>query len=158
MRDAFGNSDSAVYLNQGYFIAPEGVYFSGDHTVSVWIKVIDFESNARIIDFGNGQSSDNIVLTISYNGNERPSSTIYNSNHRDQFVKSNVTLIQNVWTHLVHTYSNGICNIYLNAVLTATDTCKPPSAVIRQSNYVGKSNWNDPNLNAEIDELRKFRV
>jgi hypothetical protein len=70
--DRSGNNNSAVYLNFGYYEAPVGVYFKGDHTVSVWVKLLTISSYARIIDFGNGIASDNIVLAISYNSTGQP--------------------------------------------------------------------------------------
>ena len=37
--DRFGYSNSAVYLQNSYFNLKGGVYFAGDYTVSLWVKV-----------------------------------------------------------------------------------------------------------------------
>lgn len=161
--DRLGNSNSAVYLNQGYYTAPSGVYFTGDHTVAVWVKVIGFANWARIMDFGNQAGvfqslSDNIFLSISNSGSQRhPSTTVYNSVSHNTEATSNLALQANVWTHLAYTYSSGTCKIYLNAALTASASCLAPRNVNRPSCLVGKSNfWSDGALNAHIDDLRIY--
>ena len=62
--DRFNNSNSAIYFNKGYLQVPPGNYFSGDFTFTAWIFLKSLINNARIFDFGNGASSDNVVLFI----------------------------------------------------------------------------------------------
>jgi hypothetical protein len=161
--DRLGNVNSAVYLNQGYYTAPSGVYFTGDHTVAVWVKVIGFANWARIMDFGKQAGifqalSDNIFLSISNSGSPgHPSTTVYNAGSHNTEATSNLALQLNVWTHLAYTYSSGTCKIYLNAALTASASCLAPRNINRASCLVGKSNfWSDGALNAHIDELRIY--
>ena len=133
LADRLGNSNSAVYLNQGYYTAPSGVYFTGDHTVAVWVKVITFSNSnwARIMDFGNQAFlftplSDNIFLSISNGATGYPSTTVYNSVSHNTEATSNLALQLNVWTHLAYTYSSGTCKIYLNAALSDSASCLAP--------------------------------
>ena len=74
--DRSGNDYSAVYLNKGFYNVPSGVYFSGNHTVSVWAKAIEFSSYARIIDFGNGLGPDSVILSISIGNSGKPFSQV----------------------------------------------------------------------------------
>ena len=48
--DRFGNANSALYLNNGYAMAPPGIYFDCTigFTVMTWIKVISPSVNSRI--------------------------------------------------------------------------------------------------------------
>jgi hypothetical protein len=58
--DRFCSANSAIYFNKGYLQVPEGVYFSGDFTVTAWIYLKSYQSYSRIFDFGNGRISDNV--------------------------------------------------------------------------------------------------
>ena len=61
--DRFGNANSALALNGRWTQVPSGVYFdSPEFTISVWVYPQQVGSHARIIDFGNGQASDNILF------------------------------------------------------------------------------------------------
>ena len=154
--DLSGNSNLAVYLNSGYYSAPPGVYFRGNHTVAVWVKVIAASSWARIIDFGTG-TSDNVYLSTSHGTTGSPLSTVFNSNIMNRYAISSLALQLNVWTHFAHTYSSNTCKVYLNGTLTATAACNAPRSVTRSNCYVGKSNWAaDGRQNAHIDELRIY--
>jgi hypothetical protein len=134
--------------------APAGVYFSGDHTVAVWLTVTSFSAWTRIIDFGNGPAVDNLFISISNSLTNSPTTAMYNFVSLNPFLTSNTTLQANAWTHLVHTYSAGVCRIYLNALLTAQGPCVAPRNINRPFCYVGKSNWvADPFLNGQLDEL-----
>ena len=155
--DRSGNVNSAVYLNSGYYSAPPGVYFRGDHTVAVWAKVISISTWDKIIDFGCGTDADNVFLSISDGGSRNPVSTVYRSSTMIQLALSRSTIQLSIWTHLAHTYSSNTCKLYLDGTLTATASCSAPRAVIRSNCYVGKSNKDgDGLLNAHIDELRIY--
>ena len=58
-------SNSYLWLNKGYVTAPPGVYFSGDFSVSVWIKPIIIANWQRVFDFGNYAASDNVIMIVS---------------------------------------------------------------------------------------------
>ena len=155
--DRLGNINSAVYLNNGYYRAPPDVYFSGDHTVALWISVKQISNSIRIIDFGNGNKSDNVYLYASYNATiSGPFSLIFNMDQSQPRVFSNTALQLNVWTHLASTYSNGTCKIYVDGNLTGAGNCQVPRAVNRSKSYVGTSENQNRYLNAEIDELRIY--
>jgi hypothetical protein len=62
--DRFGSPNSAIYFNKGYLQVPEGVYFSGDFTVTAWIFLKSYQSWSRIFEFGNGRDSDNVGLAM----------------------------------------------------------------------------------------------
>ena len=45
--------------------APDGTYFNGDFTATVSVRLFSCDNWARVIDFGNGQQNDNVVLVVS---------------------------------------------------------------------------------------------
>ena len=62
--DRFCSPNSAIFFNNGYLQVPPGVYFSGDFTVTAWINIKSYQSYSRIFEFGNGKSTNNIILTM----------------------------------------------------------------------------------------------
>jgi hypothetical protein len=66
--DRLNSQYSALYLNNQYLQVPGGIYFNGDFTVTVWVKPFRQAYADRVIDFGNGASSDNLLFGISNGG------------------------------------------------------------------------------------------
>ena len=58
-------SNSYLWLNWGYVAVPPNVYFSGDFSVSVWIKIIEYGKWQRIFDFGNGPKNNDVLMHLS---------------------------------------------------------------------------------------------
>jgi hypothetical protein len=70
--DRFGQLNSALSLSRGYYKAPPGVYFSGTQlTIMAWLKIRNYTSNPRLIDFGNELLTENLLLTISRTSNSK---------------------------------------------------------------------------------------
>lgn len=65
----FNKTNSALRLKSGYLKVPSGVYFYGDFSIMGWVKAYTLAQLARLIDFGNGASNDNIVFSISQTTN-----------------------------------------------------------------------------------------
>ena len=59
--DRFGNLNSAFQLNSGYFKAPADSYFGESFTIMAWVKLNNYIRFQRLLDFGNGPDSDNMV-------------------------------------------------------------------------------------------------
>ena len=52
--DRFNKLDSSIYLFGGYLTLPADVYFSGDFTISVWLKKMNTVPNGSpVLDIGN---------------------------------------------------------------------------------------------------------
>ncbi len=47
--DRFCSPNAAIYFNQGYLQVPEGVYFSGDFTVTAWIYLKSYLLVGQIV-------------------------------------------------------------------------------------------------------------
>jgi hypothetical protein len=153
--DRFCNAYSAIYFNVGFLQVPSGVYFSGDFTITAWIYLLAYQSHSRIIDFGNGAASDNVVFAMMSS-----SSSMYAliNNATSHILITTPSLIQlNTWYHVAFVFKGTVGYIYVNGNLATSGTQYVPRNVSRSSNYIGKSNWiNNQNANATYDDLRIY--
>ena len=154
--DRFCNVNQAVYLNSGYFQVPSGVYFSGDFTITAWINLKSLQQYSRIIDFGNGAPSDNVLLamdstgSILYQGICQGTSCIA--------LTSSLSFSLNQWYHVAFVLNGTIGYIYSNGIQVSTGTLNLPNIINRTSNYIGKSNsGSNPNAYAIYDDLRIYQ-
>ncbi|MGK5094520.1 LamG-like jellyroll fold domain-containing protein [Deltaproteobacteria bacterium TL4] len=159
--DRHGVANKAYSFNgsSNYIALPSGFKdFTGGITVSVWAYPAALNYWSRFIDFGNGASSDNILLA-----NEGSSSTLTfvsfsaSSELTRTSVSSSIGL--NQWQHFV-AVNDTLGNVYLfkNGVKIATGTSTGlPKNVTRNNNYIGKSNWSvDGYYSGKIDDLRIY--
>ena len=155
--DRFQNEKSAIRLTYGYYQVPAGVYFSGDFTISVWIRLNKLVSWARIIDFGNGAYSNNVILSTSNISTGQPILILYNGTISSSRVSTLSALKIGLWTNIAFSLNRTTAKIYLNGTFSALDSFLRPTNMTRVSNYVGKSNFpNNENLNADLDDLMIF--
>ncbi len=160
--DRFGKPNSALSLSKGYYRVPSGVYFSGTElTIMGWVKVKSIQCYSRLIDFGNGQSNENIVLALSHEYSGKP--YILLKAGVDFHNYSSQSLNLNKWQHLAFVFSSPYYFIYIDGNLTTAQGSSAPYAsfslanVVRSSNFIGKSNWNhDENADADFDDLKIF--
>ena len=154
--DRFCNSYSAIYFNVGFLQVPSGVYFSGDFTITAWIYLLAYQSYSRIIDFGNGGSSDNVVFSMLSNS-AKLYAHIYNAASATSFMSTPSLIQLNTWYHVAFVFKGTVGYIFFNGNLATSGTQYVPKNVSRSSNYIGKSNWiNDLNAKATYDDLRIY--
>ena len=154
--DRFGNDNSSLRLNSGYYCVPPGVYFSGPFTTSVWVNAKSYNSWARVFDFGIGQASHNVVFYLFKDSTNLSLFVIYQSSNRI-FLGCNRALVLNEWAHLAVTFDDIQSNFYYNGIFCNSTSLFHPANVTRNKNYIGKSNWAADELaNAIYDELRIY--
>lgn len=154
--DRFNKPKSALCLNDGYIKVPSGVYFSGDFTITSWVKVNSARHFARILEFGNGAYSDNVELSFKYTSYYIHVKTWFLSDTKG-FLESSSPLKPNEWTHVTAVLSGGIAKLYYNAILVASGSQFSPRDVIRKSNYIGRGTFpGDQNADAIYDEIKIF--
>jgi hypothetical protein len=112
-------------------------------------------SSARIIDFGNGNPADNIIVTL------QPSFLIVTGqNWPLSYPISPVTLTPNSWQFLAYTFNGTLLSIYLDGILVVNETHEINMASMeRVNNYIGKSC--DPTNGYSyslLDDLRFYNV
>jgi len=118
-----------------YVSLPPAVYFSGDFTIECWVYPKSFANWARIIDFGNGAGSDNVLLAYTYGNSGAPGFYVEGS----QF-QATQTLPLNQWSHIAATLNGNTATIYINGVAAGTSTFSTPVNIVRNYCYIGKSN------------------
>ena len=132
-----------------YVQLPASVYFNGDFTLECWVKLNAYSNWARIIDFGAGSSTSTDQVLFGFLANNTPSGYI---NSAGFTFPSGISL--NTWTHLAITVSGTTLTGYVNGASVLTATVTAPANVIRNSCFIGKSNYTDANSNISLDEFR----
>ena len=158
--DRFGLQNSALSLTDGYYRAPSGIYFSGTQfSILAWVKVKIPKSWARLIDFGVTSTIDGVWVSFSSSNTGKPYFITQNGNliQTDSLTALNLTK----WQHLACVFSYPDYLIYIDGkqvVSKKISTSFFIKNVTRNSNFIGKSNSanNDPNANADIDDLKIF--
>ena len=116
--------------------------FGNGFTLEAWVYYTAFHEWSRIIDLGNGATSDNILLT-----NVDSSNTVsFQVFDGDSFsgIYAEDALALNQWTHLAATVdSSGQAILYKNGQALVTDTIHLPRNIKRSQNFLGRSNWPD---------------
>jgi hypothetical protein len=147
--DRFCKAYSAIRFSSGYLQVPPGIYFSGDFTITAWIYLLPQQSS-RIIDFGNGPGSNNILFAIT-----GLSVHIYR-NSSNKFTGS-TSLNLTKWYHVAFVLNGVNGSVYVNGYLASRSVLHNPLNVTRNLNYIGKSNWNNPNAYAIFDDLKIYQ-
>lgn len=126
--------------------------FSNGFTFQTWVKFNSYTNYSRIMDFGNGPGSENILIA-----NVALTSDLLffvNKDGVDQSITVTNPNPLGEWLHIAWTIDNNDnAKIYLNGVLAASGVIHLPNSNDRTNNYLGKSNWdNDGFLDAQLNE------
>ena len=155
--DRFNNPNSALNFTFGYYQVPAGYYFYGPFTLSVWIYPKSIGYWGRIIDFGSGKNSFNIVFSYNNGTHGYPTFKMFQFNQSFNASKSPLEVPLNSWSFLVVTYEDLTLKMYYNASLIVQDYYLPTIPAFRNSCFIGRSNWlQDKNANIYLDELRIY--
>jgi len=156
--DRYCKLKSAVYLKQGYLQAPPAIYFSGDFTISLWIWLNSYQSSARLIDFSNGFTTNEVVIYQQGNSSQISAGIYEDNNTCFVGTLSNLNLKQWYYVTFVLNGTNAILYVNGNQVGTRSGMSIPES-VERSQCYFGKSaNPSDPNLDAIIDTITIYQA
>lgn len=137
------------YLQMPSFTAD----FTQGMTIAFWAKPSANNDNERFVDFGNAQSSDNIVLTR-YGTTNNFYLTTFQGNSSTTSLTGTNAIINNEWHHYAVTIdTSNNARLYRDGVLFTSGTVMLPTSVLRTNNYIGKSSWNVPLFAGDIDEF-----
>lgn len=143
-----------------YIDLPNGLTSNfNDFTFETWFYTNANASWARLLDFGSSTTV-NMFLTPSYSVTNIPRFAITtNGNLGEQQLTAPTALVQNKWYHIAVTIddASNTGTMYINGVQVAQNTSMtltPSSLGITTNNYLGKSQYDDPYLNGEMDEVR----
>ncbi|MTJ48840.1 LamG-like jellyroll fold domain-containing protein [Dolichospermum sp. UHCC 0259] len=132
----------------------------GAITVEAWVYVDNAKLNwQRVIDFGNGQANDNIVLAWESTTGKMNFTTYLTTAQGNQVtgIRTDEVFPDNKWVHVTAVNDGqGNAYIYWNGELKASGTGQArPKDVNRSKQHIGKSNWSqDAFFQGKIDELR----
>ncbi|ELU00116.1 hypothetical protein CAPTEDRAFT_211867 [Capitella teleta] len=131
-----------------------GLQTGGEMTIAAWVRFDSFsQSWSRIIDFGDGAASDNILLAHPTTTNDLRFD-VHESNGTVHALTVSNFFTAGEWVHVTATIDNtGLMTVYKNGVEAGSLQGALPTEKVRSSNYVGKSNWPDGYLDGAIDDL-----
>ena len=142
-------------------VLPSTINWTGGYSVEVTMKWKSVGSYARIMDFGNGAGSDNLVIAR-WGTTDYPYLGYYNGSTNTIYPYTSISFTldtkEKYKFELISGDSYYTLKMYLNDVLkiTSSDTISSTAFVnvTRQNNYIGKSNWDNPYLDAYIYDFK----
>jgi hypothetical protein len=155
-----GRIGNAVKLggNSEYVALPTGIVSAlSNFTISTWVNPAANPTWSRVFDFG-GNTTTNMFLTA--NAGTAPRFAITTSGSGgEQRLSATTALPLNTWTHLAVTLSGNTGTLYVNGVAVATNTAMtlhPSSLGSTTNNWIGRSQYADPFLNAGVDDFQIY--
>ncbi len=153
----FGN---AVRLNgtRQHVELPAGIVTGlTDFTIACWVNPAAVTTWSRVFDFGTGTTS-YMFLTVSAGGGPRFAITTGGSG-AEQRVSATRALPANQWTHLAVTLSGGTATLYVDGAVAGTNaamTLTPARLGATDRNWLGRSQFGDPELSGALDEVQVY--
>jgi hypothetical protein len=141
-----------------YVQVPAGNYFNGGNfTIESWVYPKVFNGYARVMDFGGGSASNNVLLTYS---NGQPIFQIYNGATLILDIVSSVVITVGKWWHIAATINGNVATLYINGQVAGSTTFSGTAPNVSLANcYIGRSNFaGEPYANAMMDEFRIWNV
>jgi hypothetical protein len=147
-------SVSIDFAGYNWATMPADIYFKQDFTITAWIRLHSYANWERIIDFGNGAGSNNILLAPSDGTSGHPALR----SESTQFTDTNTTLPVGRWVQVTgRVRGDGLGSMFINGSGTYNYVgMVMPQYISRSNCYIGKSNWPDALLNGEIGELQIY--
>ncbi|HZM79852.1 MAG TPA: LamG-like jellyroll fold domain-containing protein [Candidatus Limnocylindrales bacterium] len=156
-----GRVGSALRLNGSteYVSLPAGVVsgLTGDFTICAWVNPGAVSTWSRVFDFG-ANTGRYMFLTVNSGGGPRFAITT-SGNGAEQRLSGAGQLPLNTWTHLAVTGSGTTGTLYVNGVAVATNpamTLRPSDLGATANNWIGRSQFADPLLNAAVDDFQIY--
>jgi hypothetical protein len=121
-----------------YVQANNATYFNNNSfTIQTWVYPTTLNDWSPIIDFGNGENSNNIILSNTYGTSGRPGLNIEGS-----LLQANATISLNGWHFVCASFdvSNNTATIYIDGQASGSATMTVPTNILRTKCYIGKSN------------------
>lgn len=155
--DNSGNPNSAYYFDGINNYIDIGDWENGGKmSFTFWARWDEFNNYSRIIDLGNGSSSNNIIIS-NYQTNNGLFFSIYTSGETKLINTNTITL--NQWDFYTATVDeNGIMTLYKNGAQIAQKTDGvTPTTILRTQQFIGKSNFTaDGYFKGAIDEVKIY--
>jgi prepilin-type N-terminal cleavage/methylation domain-containing protein len=139
-----------------YLSVPTIAAFGGDVTVVGWVKPTALNAWSRLLDFGNGPSSDNFAFSIRAYG-AGPGFGTYTGSTEVIIYTTSPALQTGRWAFVTGVLSGSTTSVYVDGLLVARGAANPLNSVARTINYIGRSNWvADAYYSGLIDSVRVY--
>jgi hypothetical protein len=158
---AAGRIGNAVKLsgNGEYVQLPDGIVGGlHDFTISAWVNPSQNSAWSRVFDFGTGTTA-NMFLTLSAGGGPLRFAITTGGGGAEQRIDNTGTLPLGSWSHVAVTLSGNTGTLYVNGTPVGTNsnmTLHPSDLGATTQNYIGRSQYPDPYLNATVDDFQIY--
>jgi hypothetical protein len=155
-----GRIGNAVKLSGAseYVSLPTGVVsgLTGNFTIAAWVNPAANSTWSRVFDFGTGTTT-NMFLTVSAGTAPRFAITTSGSGG-EQRLSATTALPLNSWSHIAVTLNGTTGTLYVNGNVAATGTISlhPSNLGNTANNWIGRSQYADPFLNATVDDFQIY--
>jgi hypothetical protein len=157
---ATGRIGNAVKLGgtSDYVSLPAGIVSGlADYTIATWVNPAALTTWTRVFDLGTGTS---VYMFLTVNAGAGPRFAITTGgNGREQQLNATAPLPLNAWTHVAVTLAGTTGTLYINGNPVATNanmTLHPSNLGNTTQNWIGRSQFGDPFLNATIDDFQIY--
>jgi autotransporter-associated beta strand protein len=158
-----GYSNNAVNLSGGssqYVTLPGGVVSDLEaFSITAWVKLTTISTWSRIFDFGTGQSVYMFLAPQNGVNNSVRFAITTGGGAGEQVIDGTAPLPAGVWTHVAVTVSGTTGLLYVDGVLVGANSSmamNPSFLGNTTQNYIGKSQYNDPYFDGQVDEFRIY--
>ena len=128
-----------------YAQVPSGfANFSSGLTILAFVNFGTSNNWERIIDFGNGTQSNNIIFGRN-SGTNNLVFEIYNGVNQTRSFRGTYTnaITNSTWGFFAARIDGTACKLWKNTTSTSSSTTVLPDNITRTQNYIGRSNWPD---------------
>jgi len=156
-----GKIGNAVKLsgNGEYVNLPSGIVSGlNDFTISAWVNPSQNSAWSRVFDFGTGTTA-NMFLTLSAGGGPLRFAITTGGGGAEQRIDGPGTLPLGNWSHVAVTLSGNTGTLYVNGNPVGTNsnmTLHPSDLGATTQNYIGRSQYPDPYLDATVDDFQIY--
>lgn len=150
-----GRSGEAITLDgtDDFIRLPAGIANEPEFTIAAWVNWNGGENWQRLFDFGNS-GSESLFLTPK-SGTGTLQFTL--RNREESHTLETTVLPAGQWVHLAVTLGGTTARLYVNGILKDTETMPiTPLNFAPATNYIGKSQYDDPYFAGKVDEFAIF--
>ncbi|MEY9852796.1 hypothetical protein ABH923_002474 [Leifsonia sp. EB41] len=142
-----------------YVSLPAGIVsgLTADYTVSAWVDPSANTTWSRVFDFGNGPGT-NMFLTVNSGTGLRFAITTGGPG-AEQRIDATSVLPVGQWSLVTVTLSGTTGTLYVNGQVVGTNTnmtVHPSAMGATPNDWIGKSQYNDPALDAKVDDFNIY--
>lgn len=156
-----GLQDSGIFLDgssSAYMDIEDGIMENlTDFTISAWLKLESIQNWARVFDFGSG--TDTYMFLSPKSASTGKYRFAFKNGDDEEAIDANISPVTGKWVHVAVTLEGSIGIMYIDGVEVGRNeniTINPSMLGKTTQNYIGKSQWPDPNLNGSIDEFKIY--